>query len=130
MDEKKLLKYLAFLMLFIFLADLTAKKFYLYYSIESFDMFMHFFGGGWVGLFFIYLFLKKNPAFPSALKIMLGVLAIGILWEFFEFFTSNYIGQDSFDILDTSSDIFFDIVGGLSAIFYCSKRLRFKEKIK
>ena len=118
MDGKKLLKYLVFLMLFMFLVNLAASKFYLYYSLWYFDILMHFLGGVWVGLFFLYVFSRKSQVLPSELKITFFVLIIGILWEAFEAFSHNYIGRDSFNILDTFSDILFDLAGGLCAILY------------
>jgi hypothetical protein len=60
-------------------------------------------------------------------KIIFLVLITGILWEAFEFFSNNYIGRDSFNILDTFSDIFFDFIGGLCAILYVWKKLRIKQ---
>ena len=128
MDRKKLLKFLVYLMLLIFIANSLALKFYWYFSIWYFDMLMHFLGGLWEGLFFIWFFsivdfpfLKLSPSvvdFKLIYKTVSFVLLIGILWEFFEFFTNNYIGHDPFNILDTISDIFFDLAGGTFSIFY------------
>src|SRR3989344_6951174 len=112
MDRKKLLKCLVSLMFFMFVVNLASNKFYLYYSLWYFDIFMHFFGGAWVGLFFVYVFGRQNQALPSAPRILLYVLVVGLLWEFFELFSHNYIGRDSFDILDTFSDVIFDLAGG------------------
>lgn len=121
MDKRKLLKYIVFLMFVIFLANNIALKFYWYYSISWFDMLMHFLGGLWVGLFFSYIFYDKNPFFKQLLTVILCVLSVGILWEIFEFFIGA-IAHDPFSIRDTTSDIFFDLAGGLFAIFYCLKK--------
>jgi hypothetical protein len=80
---------------------------------------MHFLGGFWLGLVFIYLFPLQDLSFKSILKISLFLLLVGIGWEVFEIFTKNYITQNPFNALDTISDIFFDLAGGASAIFYC-----------
>jgi hypothetical protein len=132
MDREKLLKHLVFLMFFIFIADIIAQKLHWYFSIWYFDMLMHFGGGFWVGLFFIWFFsIKDLPFFRLSfekidfkliLKILLFVLFFGILWEFFEIYSHNYIGGDPFNTLDTLSDVFFDLSGGLFAMFYYLKR--------
>lgn len=125
MDRENLLKHLIFLMFFIFLAHLLAEQFYWYYSIAWFDMFMHFLGGVWLGLFFFYVFSRNKQIVPFALKIIFFILMVGILWEVFQFFTKNYIGGDPFDSMDTLSDIFFDLLGGLCVILYIwEKRLK------
>ena len=118
MDRKKLLKYLLYLILFIFVANLAANKFYWYSSIWYLDMIMHFLGGFWLGLAFLWFLLKENLSFALILKIILGVLFVGILWEIFELLFNNIVAQNPFNILDTSSDLFFDISGGLCAILY------------
>ena len=109
-------------MFFIFFTNNVILKFYWYYSIWWLDMLMHFLGGFWVGLFFVYVFYNKNTFSKQLLAVIFCVLLFGILWEFFEFFM-NVIAHDSFDILDTLSDIFFDLAGGFSAIFYCYKKI-------
>jgi hypothetical protein len=125
-------------MFFIFVADFIAQKFYLYTSIWYFDMFMHFGGGFWEGLLFLWFFPLLNlPFFHLSIekidlklicKTISFVLMIGILWEVFEIYTHNYLGHDPFNILDTASDIFFDLAGGFMAVLYFVKRIMvFKE---
>ena len=131
-DRKKFLKYLTYLMFLIFIIDLLALKFYWYFSIWWSDMLMHFFGGLWLGLAFIWFLLRKNisfePHFQFICQTISFVLLIGVLWEFFEFFTNNYIGGDRFNILDTVSDIFFDLAGGTFAILYFFKKIMIQSK--
>lgn len=108
-------------MFFIFLMNLTAERLFWYSSIWWFDMVMHFLGGFWVSIFSIYIFSYKEVILPI-FRIILFVLFIGILWEFFEIYSNNYIGGESFDMLDTVSDLFFDLSGGLCAILYLWKK--------
>ena len=120
MDKKRHLKHLVLLMFFIFLADLVAKYFYWYSSLWYFDMIMHFLGGLWVGMFFIYVFLTRKElpmALRFSLKIILLVLVVGVLWEFFEFYI-NVVSATTFEWRDTLSDVIFDLLGGLVSIFY------------
>ncbi len=98
-------------------------KFYWYSSIWYLDMPMHFLGGVWIGLFSVYLFPPKEDSLKSILKILFIVLFIGISWEIFEILVDKFITQNSFNPLDTASDLFFDFAGGLFAIFYYFKRI-------
>jgi len=128
MDRKKLLKRLIYLILFIFLANFLADKFYWYYTIWYFDMLMHFLGGFWLGLVFFYLFPPKESFlnYSAILKILLFVLLIGVGWEVFEIIFNNMLAHMSFNTLDTFSDVFFDLSGGGLAILYFLKRIMFK----
>ena len=118
MKRKIILQRLAYLIFFIFILNSAASKFHLYSSIWFFDMPMHFLGGLWVGLFFIYLFWFKPLSSNLFIEIMMGVLFIGVSWEIFEFIFTNHIGQAPFNTLDTISDICFDLAGGLFTILY------------
>ncbi|MEK7140847.1 MAG: hypothetical protein AAB815_03620 [Patescibacteria group bacterium] len=122
MDRKKLLLRLAYLILFIFIINSLAMKFYWYFTIWYFDMPMHFLGGFWLGLLLIWFFRIDKVSPRLIFKISLGVLLIGVSWEVFEFWANNFIGQIPFSIPDTLSDIFFDLAGGLSAVFFYLKR--------
>jgi len=123
MDRKKLLTYLAFLIFFIFAVNYAAMKFYWYFSIWYFDMPMHFLGGFWLGLALIWLFSVKELSFKIIFKIILGVFFIGILWELFEISIDKTITQNPFNILDTVSDMCFDLAGGGLSIIYFFKRI-------
>jgi hypothetical protein len=122
MDRKKLLIRIVILMFLLFALDRLASGFYWYYTVWWFDMLMHFLGGLWVGLFLIYVISPKNSSLKTILNIILWLLVIGILWEAFEFWTRTYIGQTPFDILDTLSDVSFDVAGGFLAILYFFNR--------
>lgn len=89
---------------------------------------MHFMGGLWVGLAFIWLSWGREFNWKLILKIILGVLLIGVLWEIFEVILNNYTTQLPFNTLDTLSDIFFDLAGGTFAVLYFSKKILVKDK--
>ena len=123
MDRKKLIKHLVFLMFFIFLANHMALKFYWYYSISWLDMLMHFLGGFWIGIFFLYVFSRKEQLlkiFALTFRVLSATLIIGVLYEFYEFFL-NIVSATSFDIVDTYVDIFFNLFGSVISIFYFFK---------
>ena len=118
MKRKIILLKLAYLIFLIFVLNFLAGKFYLYSSIWFFDMPMHFLGGLWLGLSFIYIFWSQSISYNLFIKIIIGVLFIGISWEIFELIFTNYIGQMPFNKLDTVSDLCFDLAGGLCSILY------------
>ncbi|MBU0612342.1 hypothetical protein KKA39_02990 [Patescibacteria group bacterium] len=128
MNKKKLLIRLVFLILFIFALNYIATGFYWYFSIWYFDMLMHFLGGFWAGLAVIYVLSSQELDFKLIIKVFLGVLLIGFLWEVFEVSVDKTISQNPFNFLDTVSDIFFDLAGGGLSLIYFSKRIMTKIK--
>ena len=128
MERKKLITILAFLIFFILVVNFFAHKFHWYFSVWYLDMIMHFLSGFWIGLASIYIFPLKNSSFDSVFKILLFVFFIGIGWEVFEIFVNDIIAQNSFDFLDTLSDILFDLAGGTFAILYFLKRIMLQSK--
>jgi len=125
MDRKKLTKIIICLILFIFVVNFLANKFYWYSSIWYFDMIMHFLGGFWIGLAFMYLFPPKDISFKLIFQTLLFVLFIGVGWEVFEVLVNDVIAKNPFNYLDTASDIFFDLSGGTFATLYFLKRIMF-----
>ncbi|OGI58299.1 hypothetical protein A3C60_02200 [Candidatus Nomurabacteria bacterium RIFCSPHIGHO2_02_FULL_37_45] len=137
MDRKKFFKRIVYLIFFIFIVHFFANKFYWYSSIWYFDIIMHFLGGLWVGLFFIWFSsesLRLSLAFKALtlviFKILLFVFVVGFGWEVFEFLFNNYIAQNPFDFLDSTSDIFFDLVGGIVAILFFLKKTMLSNENK
>lgn len=104
-------------MIGMFLANTVILKLHLYYSVWWIDMVMHFLGGLWVGLFFLYVFYTREWFSNKVLAVILSVLLIGLLWEVFELFI-GIIAKESFSPSDTLSDLFFDMAGGALAVFY------------
>jgi len=98
-------------------------QFHWYLSIWYFDMPMHFLGGLWLGLTFIWILKVKEISLSSIIKISVFVFFVGILWELFEIIINETITGDSFDTLDTISDLSFDLTGGFIAMLYFIKRI-------
>lgn len=133
MNRNKLLKHLVFLMFFIFVMNIFALKFYWYFSIWYFDIIMHSLSGFWVGVFFLYVFERRKLVAPDTnlfTKVILATFIIGIIWEVYEFYIFQHIGMMPFDIFDTLSDIFFDLLGVLMSILYFSKFIMLNEQNK
>lgn len=92
-------------------------------TIWYFDLIMHFWGGVWVTLFFIYIFSMLRPVSLGPwliLAVAFCTLAVGIAWELYEFLL-NVISLTPFDAWDTALDIVFDFLGSLAAIFFYFK---------
>lgn len=129
-NKKKLRVRIVSLILFIFVLNLIAMKFYWYFSIWWFDMPMHLLGGFWVGLFFIWFLEPKDLSFSTIIKIILGVLLVGVAWEMFEVIVNKTIIQNPFNTLDTISDVCFDLAGAFISILYFAKRIMIKQNIE
>ena len=123
MDSKIFLVRTFLLIFLIFILNCLAMKFYWYSSIWYFDMIMHFLGGFWVSLAIIWFFHVKDVSLKLIFKIILGVLLIGFLWEVFEVVIDEIFSKNSFNVLDTISDIFLDLSGGCLAVLYFTKKI-------
>jgi hypothetical protein len=111
--------YIIVIGLFIFIFDFFAKKFHWYFNMWYLDILMHFLGGFLIALTGIYLGSGSlSWDFKSNIKIILFILSIGILWEIYEITINQSITKNTFNLLDTLSDLFFDLLGGLVLICY------------
>lgn len=119
---------LVWLLLVIFLLNGIAVAFSLYWLIWWFDMPMHFLGGVWVAGMTLWYFAASKPrvSFGKALGVaILSVTVVGGLWEIFEFGVDRMIVvPERYDMIDTSSDMLFDILGALCAaiVFTCNQK--------
>jgi hypothetical protein len=84
---------------------------------------MHFWSGFWVSLFFLYVFYDRDIFSEKFSAVILCVLFIGVSWEIFEFVVNNNIGKELFSFSDTFADLIFDLLGGIAAIFFFSKKI-------
>ena len=117
MDKKKTLKFLVIMMFGMFLANDIINKFHFYDTVWWVDIVMHFLGGFWVSLFFLYIFHDKLPKEKHLLVISLCVIFIGVGWELFEF-VMDQIAKAPNNFSDSFSDLVLDIIGGLGAMYY------------
>lgn len=129
---------LIFLIFAIAIINALATHFFWYWRIWWFDMPMHFLGGVWVGgmtLWWYYFGVRKNaPRAYSVWKIVfyavLGAFVIGAGWELYEFIVDTLAGRTDYNILDTLSDLFFDVSGGALAGMYLVYRHQIITKAK
>ncbi|MCX6757856.1 MAG: hypothetical protein NTZ44_03190 [Candidatus Nomurabacteria bacterium] len=132
-DRQKLSKNMAYMVFFILAINYIAIKLYLYWSVWYFDMPMHFLGGVFVGFLAIYLFdplskikiFKINNGFRFYIfYIFLFTFIVGFGWEVFEVIFKNILAGENFNLLDTISDVCFDISGGFTTfMFFIRKNL-------
>ncbi len=118
MNQKSELRRLAYLILFIFVVNLIALKLYWYSLIWYFDMPMHFLGGAWLSFTTIWLFKISNFDKKTIWTVFFWVILVGAGWEMFEFVVDHRVGTGGFNIIDTLSDICFDLAGGFVALLY------------
>jgi len=122
-------KFLLSLFLVIFFVHILGMYQNWYWSIPWLDIPMHFFGGFWIAIFF--LWFRKNTinifaqnSFLGDLVVLLGWVAlIGVFWEFFEYFLDyiwaikGVIPLSQVSITDTLKDLLMDLLGGALAFF-------------
>lgn len=105
----------------------AALKFYFYWTIEWFDIFMHVFGGFLIGLIAVFLLLRflseevRNNLKISFLLMISFVLIVGLAWELWEIFVGFTDIID--DRIDTIVDLIMDFIGGYLAFIYARKLL-------
>jgi uncharacterized protein YacL len=136
MMRKKLLNKIAILIVLIFIVNLLAMQFFWYSSVWYFDMPMHFSGGVFLGLLIAFLFhmqTMRNISVSFSRKLwttVLFVFIIGFGWEVFEVIVDKFISHNPQNILDTMSDMFFDLSGGVVAFLYydISSRIHIENK--
>ncbi len=133
---QKLLRRILLLILVIFTLNTLSTFFYWYYTIWWFDMPMHFLGGFFILLLtvfiaeqYLHISLSKKHINITVLERVLlysGVaLLAALLWEYLEIIFTNILGGLPFNILDTVSDLCFDISGILLACVYLYSRYSF-----
>lgn len=118
MRRKRLFQIATCLVSVIFVVNFLANQFYWYYSVWYLDMVMHFAGGFWLGLIFAWLLPESELQSRTSILVLVlcGVILIGFGWEVFELYFNNYVAANPFNLLDTASDLFFDLSGGVLAI--------------
>lgn len=123
-SRKQILSLLASSIIFLCIINLVAMKGLWYYLFWYFDMPMHFLGGMAVLFLLVYVFYNQISTQRNLpiIKLLIGVLIIGIGWEVFEYVFLNWYAGQPFIILDVVSDLFFDTAGGILGLLYINKK--------
>lgn len=125
----------------IFLLSITvavlhyfATIFSLYWSVDWFDIMMHFLGGLLIGLISLWVFFTsekiKYPRTKFAIfSVTIGlVLIVGLGWELWEIFVGF---TDVFsDKSDTMMDLVMDTIGAVAAYIYGIKHINIESHSK
>ncbi len=125
MSRIRLLRILALLVCAIAVLHIAAIVFSLYWTFWWYDMPLHLLGGIFIGLFVLWLRFFSGyfgaPGIPSGARVfcfvVIATLVIGIGWEVFEYLWGHTWSVEGY-WLDTSTDVAFDLVGGLIAFGY------------
>lgn len=76
-----------------------------------------------MGLLYFYFFHPKKLNLQLIFSVLLLVLVVGVGWEVFEALVDKVVTQNPLNVIDTTSDIFFDLLGGTIATLYFSKKI-------
>jgi len=101
-------KFVIGLLIFIIFVHIIATVNYWYWTIWWFDIPMHFLGGFWVAIVFIWLnskfdILKFNPingivrTITTFITVLSFAAFIGVLWEFAEFLFDVFISSGGYE---------------------------------
>lgn len=129
MLRKKLLKKLVFAFVILLILNEPAVFLHWYNLVWWFDMPMHFLGG--LSVFYlsavIWLPALKYVSYKRYLyESVITALLIGVLWEALELFLFTHLGTPTFFLVDSISDVFFDLAGALFGVITITKY--FKQK--
>lgn len=131
-------RFLVISLLVIAALHIVFSIFYLYWTMRWIDIPMHFLAGLWVGAAAGSYLLHAAPDFARQKQyILLHILFItgaaffvGVFWEFFEFFLSEYIVKDTriVDVgnlyTDTLFDLAMDFFGSTIVVFLFALKAR------
>jgi hypothetical protein len=122
-EDRKQILYLSFILILIInFLHLWAIGNYFYWVYWWFDILMHFLGGLWVGITFLWTYTiffrddllnRKKIFLMSFIMILLTIIS----WEIFELFIQNDLSDPNF-LSDTSSDMLLGMIGGSVAYRY------------
>jgi hypothetical protein len=109
----------------------------LYHKIPLYDVYMHILGGIGIALF-VSALINSRILRPKSVfwGVVLGTLAIGFFWEFFEIYynIAKYPLWTKLYYLDTLKDLVDDVVGGMLVAFlsalYNAKKQKQQQNTK
>lgn len=119
----------------VFIFQMLATKFYWYDLLWYFDMPMHYMGGLFIGLLAFYLYLKAKKNVPldlnrTILFVVIFSIIIAVGWEVFEYVVAITTRGSVLHLLDSVSDIFFDLAGASTAVIYTLFKINNIEVLK
>jgi hypothetical protein len=94
--------------------DHQARLLFWYWEYPWFDVLMHFLGGVAVGAFMVWVRDRFVPHLGVSIAVLLGLLAVGVSWEIFEWFAKAPTESDY--VIDTAIDLGMDVIGAVLVI--------------
>ena len=134
MQKKSFSIRLLALIYLIFILDIFANQYFLYWRFWWFDIVMHFLGGFFIALLSYYIFflsgyfIKISKKFSVFVVSLTFVLVVGVLWEVFEYVIKVSTAQSNY-ILDTNLDLLMDTLGWLVAYYFLLKIKNKKSEV-
>ena len=116
MPRTLILNRLALSVTFLAVVNFFATHFSWYSLLWWFDMPMHFLGGGVVFYLSAYVWtgaLRYVPLWRFLYESLITALLLGLMWEALELFLYIHYGTPDFVLLDSLSDMCFDLAGAL-----------------
>lgn len=118
-EEGRKLLFLSLLLIIIISSlNIWAIKDYLYFFYWWFDLLLHFLGGVWVAVSFLWLYFYSNILGKPSLErrriflaTIVAFLVVAVGWEIFEIAIGQILEDPNY-VFDTVTDI---IIGGLGA---------------
>lgn len=136
--DQKAMSYSLACFLFLFLAQVLAQEFDIYWIYPSFDIPMHFLGGvclGWLSVWFTIRFLGIKALFSYAFLLIIALVTLfgGLVWEVFEFGLDKWlILKLQPSLIDTMLDLVMDLLGayvvGIWVLFSWGNSIKFYDK--
>ena len=120
MQSRPFPRVLIILIVAIAIVNAFAQQYYWFWLMRWFDMPMHFMGGIWLAgtvlwwRFFSGRFTNEGSIKAIFVWAILGALGIGLAWEVYEAGVSYITVGHMNNMLDTISDLIFDMLGGLT----------------
>ncbi len=123
-SKRNILSLLASSAIFLCIVNFIAIRGLWYYLFWYFDMPMHFLGGMTALLVLVYIFYNKISSLKTfpVWQLLVAVFIIGFAWELYEQMIAVLISHNPQIYLDSASDLFFDLAGGIAGLLYITKK--------
>ncbi len=122
MNHRGILFFILLFSAILFVVNALAIKYDLYFVTTWFDSISHTLGGFIAAASFIYIYAHMKAGFPKGETVFFFVLAVGVIWEFFELYTGLTGTSRPGYYLDTAGDIVFDLLGTYLGFYLFSKK--------
>jgi len=125
MLKKPLFWEMFFLFAIVGILNWFAVTYNLFWYVREFDSLLHFLGGVFLSIFFLWFYFfsglfasSKRDLKHFLIVSILGVVLVAVCWEIYELLTGEAeFGRSEYSF-DTVLDFIMDLLGALAACFY------------